>query len=121
MRDPLGGTTTDAHMSGPDLQQLREYYDRLSDEAIAELHASGPDAYSADAWAILDEEFRRRDIGAERVKAAVSDIKNLEHTEYQRQPQGNDEQPGSLDQPVENNRQKQIHGAVMPIIVSEGR
>ena len=63
-REPLGGTTTDAHMSGPDLQQLREYYDRLSDEAIAELHASGPDAYSADAWAILDEEFRRRDIGA---------------------------------------------------------
>lgn len=47
-------------MSGPDPQQLRKYYDRLSDEAIAEQHACGPHAYSPDAWAILDEEFRRR-------------------------------------------------------------
>ena len=68
-----------------------------------------------------DGDGGRRDIGAERIEAAVSDVENLEHAEYQRQSQGNDEQPGSLDQPVENNRQKQIHGAVMPIIVSEGR
>jgi len=68
-----------------------------------------------------DGDGGRRDVGAECIEAAVSDVENLEHAEHQRQPQGNDEQPGSLDQPVKNNRQKQIHGAVMPIIAGEGR
>lgn len=67
-------------MSGPDLQQLGKYYDRLSDEAIAELHAHGPDAYSPDAWTILDEEFRRRRIGATATEPPVPPARPAEAT-----------------------------------------
>ncbi len=63
----------------------------------------------------------RGDIGAERVEAAMGDVENFENAEYQRQPQCNDEKPGSLNQPVENNCQKQVHCAVfMQDIAGEG-
>src|ERR1700687_1488203 len=62
----------------------------------------------------------RRDIGAERIEAAMGDIENRENAEYQRQSQRNNEQPGSLNQPVDNDRQKEVHGAVfMPIIADD--
>ena len=47
-------------MAGPDPDYLRSYYQRLSDDALAELHAAGPDGYVPEAWEILDDEFRRR-------------------------------------------------------------
>src|SRR5260370_30630957 len=61
----------------------------------------------------------RRDIGAERIEAAMGDIENFEKAEYQRKSQRNNEQPGSLNQPVDNDRQKEVHGAVFMPIVAE--
>ena len=58
----------------------------------------------------------RRDIGAERVEAAMGDVEDLQDAEYQRQPQRDDEQPRGLNQAVENDRQKEVHCAgFMPI------
>ena len=54
----------------------------------------------------------RRDIGAERIEAAMGDVENLQHAEHQRQPQRDDEKPGRLNQPVEHDRQKEVHGVV---------
>ncbi len=59
-----------------------------------------------------------RDIGAERVEAAMGDVENFENAEYERQPQCNDEKPGSLNQTIENNRQKEVHGAVFLLIIA---
>src|SRR3954462_6815384 len=54
----------------------------------------------------------RSDVGAKRVEAAMGDVENLQYAEYQRQPQCNDEKPGSLNQPVDNDGQKEVHCVV---------
>jgi len=60
----------------------------------------------------------RGDIGAERVETAMRDIENFENAEYQRQSQCHNEQPGSLNQPVENDRQKEVHETVFMLIIA---
>ena len=57
-------------MAGPDPHDLRSYYQRLSDDALAELHAAGPDGYVPEAWDILDEEFRSRGSSATPTEAS---------------------------------------------------
>ena len=51
-----------------------------------------------------------RNIGAERVKAAMGDVEDFQHAEYQREPQRHDKQPRSLNQAVEDDGQEKVHG-----------
>lgn len=57
-------------MAGPDPDYLRSYYQRLSDDALADLHAAGPDGYVPEAWEILNAEVRRRGSSATPVEAS---------------------------------------------------
>lgn len=48
-------------MRPADLQRLHDKYRLLTDEALAELHLEGPEAYAdPDGWRVLDDEYRSR-------------------------------------------------------------
>ena len=47
----------------------------------------------------------------------MGDVEDLQYAEYQRQTQGDDEQPRGLNQAIENDRQKEIHGGGVTRVV----
>ena len=47
----------------------------------------------------------------------MGDIEYLQYAEDQRQAEGDDEQPRGLNQAIENNRQKEIHGVGVTRII----
>jgi hypothetical protein len=47
----------------------------------------------------------------------MGDVEDLQYAEHQRQPKGDDEQPRGLDQAIENDRQKEIHGSGVTRVV----
>src|SRR5947209_18229222 len=61
------------------------------------------------------------EICPERVETSVGDVEDFQYAEYQRQPQGNDEQPGCLNKPIENYCEKQVHGILLRLPVSIAR
>jgi hypothetical protein len=58
-----------------------------------------------------------RDISAEGIEAAMGDVENFQHSENQRQPQGDDEKPRCLNQPIEDDRQKEVHGVGFTMVI----
>ena len=59
----------------------------------------------------------RCDIGAEGIEAAMGNVEDLQDAEDQRQAQGHDEQPRGLNQAIEHDRQKEIHGDGFTLII----
>ena len=47
----------------------------------------------------------------------MGDVEDLQYAEYQRQAEGDDEQPRGLNQAIENDRQKEIHGGGVTQII----
>jgi hypothetical protein len=47
----------------------------------------------------------------------MGDIENLQDAEDQRQAKGDNEQPRCLNQAIENDRQKEIHGVAVTRII----
>jgi hypothetical protein len=47
----------------------------------------------------------------------MGDVEYLQYAEHQRQAEGDDEQPRRLNQAIENNRQKEIHGVAVTRII----
>ena len=47
----------------------------------------------------------------------MGDVEDLQYAEYQRQAEGDDEQPRGLNQAIENDRQKEIHGGGVTRVV----
>ena len=59
-------------MQPADQQHLREKYRFMTDEALAELHLEGPEAYAdPDGWRVLDEEYCSRGSRAEDARESV--------------------------------------------------